>query len=270
MPWEDAPACAGQLQVLITPAPPAAVHTAITTALARDEPLAVRVALHPPYTWSTAATTDHLDVTGAFIEQLPQRRRLILVGATDLAATLAGLAEQLHRRVIIVDPRAGHLGSGAFPADAETVLAWPDQWMAEHRLRASDAVVVLSHDPRIDDRGIRAALAGGAGHVAALGSRATLRQRLRRLDGLPGLKRLAAPAGLDLGGTSTAETALSILAGIVAAGNGRTGGLLRDIGLPIHAVPGPAWDLAGSKPGCRALPVHLSAETSPRDTGAVC
>lgn len=108
--------------------------------------------------------------------------------------------------------------------------------MTQHGLRSSDAVVMLSHDPRIDDRGIRAALAGGVGHVAALGSRATHRQRLHRLDGLPGLQRLAAPAGLDLGGASLADTALSILAGMVAAENGRDGGPLRDGDLSIRAL----------------------------------
>jgi xanthine dehydrogenase accessory factor len=68
------------------------------------------------------------------------------------------------------------------------------------------------------------------------GSRATHRQRLRRLDGLPGLHRLAAPAGLDLGGASLSDTALSILAEMVAAENGRGGGPLRDGDLSIRAV----------------------------------
>jgi xanthine dehydrogenase accessory factor len=227
MPWEDAPACAGELQVLITPAPGDPVRAAITAAFDNDQPLAVRVSLRPPYTWSTATTTAELDATDAFVEHLPPRRRLILIGATDLAAVLAELAAPLRRRVVIVDPRPAHLDSGAFPSTAETVLAWPDEWLNQHPPGASDAVVVLSHDPRIDDRGIRAALAIGAGHVAALGSRATHRQRLTRLDGLPGLNRLDAPAGLDLGGAALSESALAILAGIVAAENSRTGGPLR-------------------------------------------
>jgi xanthine dehydrogenase accessory factor len=236
LPWEDAPACSGQLTVLITAAPDEPVHGAITAALTHDRPLAVRVGLHPPYAWSTAANTQRLDDTDAFIEELPQRRRLVLVGATDLAAILAVLAEPLHRTVVIVDPRAAHIGSGAFPATAKTVRAWPDEWIATHPLRASDAVIMLSHDPRIDDRGIRAALTGGAGHVAALGSRATHQQRLRRLDGQPGLDRLAAPAGLDLGGSSLADTALSILAEIIATSNERGGRSLREGHLPIRAA----------------------------------
>ncbi|WP_416986564.1 XdhC family protein [Streptomyces sp. T028] len=77
--------------------------------------------------------------------------------------------------------------------------------MARHPLAARDAVVALSHDPRIDERALRAALAGHAGYVAALGSRATHAGRLRRLTGVPGLDRLAGPAGLDLGGASLAS-----------------------------------------------------------------
>lgn len=89
VPWEDAPACSGQLHVLITPTPDDPVHAAVTAALTHDQPLAVRVGLNPPYTWSTAATARRLADTDAFVEELPQRRRLVLVGATDLAAMLA-------------------------------------------------------------------------------------------------------------------------------------------------------------------------------------
>jgi xanthine dehydrogenase accessory factor len=99
----------------------------------------------------------------------------------------------------------------------------------------SGAVVALSHDPRIDDRAIRAALAGDAGHIAALGSRATHAQRLRRLAGAAGLHRHVGPAGLDLGGASLDETALSILAEIVAVENGRDGRRLPDDHRPIRS-----------------------------------
>ncbi|MEU5943187.1 XdhC family protein [Micromonospora sp. NPDC047548] len=239
LPWEDAPACSATMEVLVLPAPPPPVHEAITMALQRDRSLAVSVGLQPPYRWSVAPTADRLPSDRpAYVEELPRRRRLVLAGATDLAAVVATLAESLDRAVSVVDPRPGHVGSGALPASARVVRAWPDEWLTGHPLGAGDAVVALSHDPRIDDRAIRAALAGGAGHVAALGSRATHAQRLQRLAGTPGLDRLAGPAGLDLGGTSLAEGALSILAEVVAAGNGRNGGRLRDSRLPIgvHAA----------------------------------
>ncbi len=235
MPWEETPACAGELQVLLTHVPEDPVRTAITSAVANDRPLAVRVALTPPYAWSVAGSADRLPLGGpAFVEELPGRRTLVLVGATDLAACVAVLAESLHLRVVVVDPRPGHVTSGAFPASCEVVREWPDAWLGE--LGAGDAVVTLTHDPRIDDRALRTALAGGAGHVAALGSRATHAQRLRRLAGTPGLDRLSGPAGLDLGGASLAETALSVLAEVVAVGNTRSGRRLRDVHAPIRAT----------------------------------
>ncbi|MFF4763112.1 XdhC family protein [Streptomyces sp. NPDC001292] len=236
LPWEEAPVCAGELRVLITAAPPDPVHGAITTALAEDRVLAVRVGLRPPYAWATAAEPGRLPDDGpAFTEELAVRPKLVLAGATDLAAILAVLAVPLQRRVVIVDPRVGHVTSGAFPGTAEVVRAWPDDWIAAHPLTESDAVVSLSHDPRIDDRALRAALAGPAGYVAALGSRATHTQRLRRLADARGVERLIGPAGLDLGGASLAESALSILAELAAVTNGRDGRRLRDGTHRIHA-----------------------------------
>ncbi|MEV4281260.1 XdhC family protein [Actinoplanes xinjiangensis] len=229
MPWEPAPACAGDLRVLITPAPPPPVHAAITAALATDGTLDVGTALDAPYDWRLGATA------GAFVERLRPRRRLVLVGATDLAATIAAMARHLGRRVVIVDPRAGHLASGAFPASAALVRRWPDEWLRHHPLDDLDALITLSHDPRIDDLALRTVLAGPAGYVAALGSRATHRQRLARLDGTPGIARLRGPAGLDLGGAGIGETALSILAELVALDHGRTGHSLYSGHLPIRA-----------------------------------
>ncbi|MFS8104726.1 XdhC family protein [Lentzea alba] len=237
MPWEETPACAGELQVLLTRTPAAPIRAAITSALADDRPLAVRVELEPPYSWSVADTATWRGTGGpAFVEELVLRSTLVLIGATDLAAVLARLAEPLHRRVIILDPRPGHVMSGGFPASCEVIRAWPDEWIGGIHLTAADAVVTLTHDPRIDDRAIRAALLSGAGHVAALGSRATHARRLLRLHGTTGLDRLNGPAGLDLGGASLAETALSILAEVVAAGNARTGQRLREVHTPIRAT----------------------------------
>lgn len=242
LPWEDAPACAGELRVLITPAPPEPVHSAITMALSEDRLLAVRVGLRPPYLWSTTTFPGQLSEDGpAFTEKLAGRPRLVLIGATDLAAVLATLAPTLDRKVVIIDPRPDHVASGIFPSAIEVVRDWPDEWIARHPLAARDAVVTLSHDPRIDDRALRAALAGPAVYVAALGSRATHAQRLQRLAGVPGLTRLIGPAGLDLGGASLAESALSILAELVAVDNGRGGRRLRDGHLPIRAVTTAAY-----------------------------
>lgn len=231
MPWEPTPACAGELHVLITAAPPDEVHTAITAALAADRELTVSITLDPPHTWQLGEPA-----TPAFVDRLRPRPRLVLVGATDLATLIAGMAAPLHRRIIVVDPRARHLTSGAFPATATLVRSWPDAWLHRNPLDASDALITLSHDLRIDDRALRAALAGPARYVAALGSRATHAQRLHRLAGTPGLTRLRGPAGLDLGGAHLGETALSILAELVAVDHDRTGRPLHHGHAPFRSV----------------------------------
>ncbi|MEV6140632.1 XdhC family protein [Nocardia sp. NPDC051990] len=238
LPWEQGPACSGELRVLITPAPPAAVHSAITLALAHDTQLAIRIELRSPYTWAVSSRPGSSDCAApAFTEMIGRRRKLVLVGATDLAAIMAELAQAMHFAVVVLDPRPGHLGSRAFPSTATLVRAWADEWLTAHPLDAQDALVTVSHDPRIDDRALEAALAGRARYVAALGSRATHAQRLRRLTRSVESQRLRGPAGLDLGGITLAETAVSILAEIVATENGRVGGPLRHGDRPIHTLP---------------------------------
>jgi xanthine dehydrogenase accessory factor len=111
-----------------------------------------------------------------------------------------------------------------------------DAYLAEHPPAPQDAVLVVTHDPKIDDWALIAALPGPAGHVAVLGSRATHADRILRLEGTPGLDRLAGPAGLDLGAESTAETALSLLAEIVAVANGRSGARLATTSGPITGM----------------------------------
>lgn len=236
MPWEANPACTGELQVLIVPAPPEPAHSKITASLAQDRALTVSVTLEQPHRWNVSTGADHGQRRGVFVERLEPRRRLLLVGATDLAAALAALTATLDRRVVVIDPRLGHLSAGALPATAELVHAWPDDWLERNPLGATDSLVTLSHDPRIDDRALRAALPSPAGYVAALGSRATHAQRLHRLAGVAGLDRLAGPAGLDLGGAALAETALSILAEVVAVENGRTGQPLRGGHRPVRTA----------------------------------
>ncbi|MBQ1023787.1 XdhC family protein [Micromonospora sp. C95] len=227
MPWEPAPACTGELTVLVCPAPTGTVYTAIGAALATRCPLAVGVALEPPFRWSTAAGRDGLPAGEKhFVEELHPGPTLLVVGATDLAVTLAALAARIGYRVVVVDPRPAYAQSERVPAAEDVICAWPDDFLATRSLDVRDAVLVLTHDPRIDDRAIRAALSGSAGYVGVLGSRQTHAQRLARLAGTPGLHRLTGPAGLDLGAGSLAQTALSMLAEVVAVGNQRAGGRL--------------------------------------------
>jgi len=157
-------------------------------------------------------------------------RRMLLVGANDFSAALAPLARTLGYRVTICDPRAAFASSPRFADAAEVVVGWPAEALAAQAPGPRDAVLVLSHDPKLDVPALRAALASEAGYVGALGSRRTTAERERRLRaaGVPerALARISAPCGLDIGGATPEEAAISILAELVARRNGRAGGRL--------------------------------------------
>jgi xanthine dehydrogenase accessory factor len=157
--------------------------------------------------------------------------RLILFGAVELAAAVSHLARPLGWRAYVVDPRARFAVAERFP-DAEAVLAaWPDQAFAElGGIDGDTAVLVLTHDPVLDDPALEIALRSEAMFIGAMGSRRTQAARRERLAaaGLSeeALARLSGPVGLDLGARTALETALSILGEIVAARHGRAGGRL--------------------------------------------
>ena len=161
-----------------------------------------------------------------FVEVLLPARRLILVGGVHIAIALVTFAKALGFRTILVDPREPFGNAKRFPNADEIVSEWPDRAIERLVPNASTAVAVLSHDPKLDDPALVAALRGPAFYVGALGSRRTHEKRRGRLlaAGLTEeeLARLHAPIGLDLGGRSPEEIALAVIAQIVAARNGIT------------------------------------------------
>jgi len=160
-----------------------------------------------------------------FIEPLCRPPRLVLVGATHIAQVLVRLATELGFRPVVVDPRAAMANRRRFP-QARLVLEQPDRALPE-LLDERAAVVVLSHDPKLDDPALKVALASKAFYVGALGSRKTQRARLERLrasgQSEAALRRLRGPAGLPIGGQGASEIALSILAEIVATRRAKPG-----------------------------------------------
>jgi xanthine dehydrogenase accessory factor len=164
--------------------------------------------------------------------------RMIIFGAIDFASALAPLAKGLGYRVTIADPRRAFLDSPRFSSVAQTVAAWPQDALADMTLGARDAVLVFTHDPKLDVPAVIAALATDAGYVGALGSRRTTDDRNARLReaGVTDeqLARLYAPCGLDIGSSTVEETAVAILAEIVAARAGRAGRSLREGSGPIR------------------------------------
>lgn len=167
-----------------------------------------------------------------FVEAFSPRPRLIVVGATEVARHLVGFARGLGYGTIVIDPRRAFAAPDRFP-DVDTLLTdWPEDAFAAVGLGPFDAVAVLSHDPKLDEPAILAAFRLGARYVGAIGSAKTQAERRDRLQaaGLhpDDLDRLRAPIGLDLGGREPSETALGIIAEIVAARRGGSAVPMRD------------------------------------------
>jgi xanthine dehydrogenase accessory factor len=153
-----------------------------------------------------------------FIEALTPPNRLIIVGAVHIAQALVPMARVAGFQVVVIDPRETFATPERFPG-VETRTDWPDQAVGGLALNDRTAVVVLTHDPKIDDSILQAALTSPAFYVGALGSRMTQEKRNIRLEerGLGGddLARLHGPIGLDIGSKSPAEIAVAILAEII-------------------------------------------------------
>ncbi|NOR82680.1 MAG: xanthine dehydrogenase, partial [Ardenticatenales bacterium] len=153
---------------------------------------------------------------------------LIIVGAVHPAIPLVRMGKTLGFRVTVVDPRSRFANRERFPEADQIVVEWPQEAMAQLGIDGRSAIAILTHDPKIDDPALAAALNTGAFYVGAIGSRSTHAQRLERLERLgmtaEQLERVHSPIGLDVGGRSPEEMALSILAEVIAVRNGRRGG----------------------------------------------
>ncbi len=162
-----------------------------------------------------------------FVETFAAPPRLVVFGAVQAAIPLVRMAQEMGWRTAVTDARAAFASRERFP-DADAVLVgWPDEVFSALRLSSDDAVVVMTHDPKLDEPAILEAFRAGCRYVGAMGSRRTQDGRRERLlrDGLTEeqLKRLHGPIGLDLGGREPGEMALAILAEIVAERNDATG-----------------------------------------------
>lgn len=167
--------------------------------------------------------------------------RLIVFGAVDIAAPLCTLARTAGFRPYVVDPRARFARPERFPDAEQVIAAWPEEaFAALGGIDPATSVAVLTHDPKLDDAALKIALRSPARFVGAMGSRRAQERRRERLlaAGVTDeeLARLAAPLGLDLGGVTAGETALSVLAEVIAARHGHEGGRLSQARGRIHEV----------------------------------
>jgi xanthine dehydrogenase accessory factor len=173
-----------------------------------------------------------------YIQAFSTRPRMVVFGAIDFSAEMADVASEIGYEVTICDAREPFIRSPRFSRSAEVVVDWPDRYLRDVRLGPRDVVLVFTHDPKFDEPALTAALASGAGYVGALGSRRTQERRVERLRdaGLDdeSIARIHAPCGLDVGARTPAETAISILAEVIAVRTGRTGDRLKETSGPIH------------------------------------
>jgi xanthine dehydrogenase accessory factor len=181
-----------------------------------------------------------LDGETVFAEMLGPPPRVVVIGAIDTAEELCRAAKSLGWRTVVTDPRPALATRERLPSPDELVVAWPDEALERLVPDRDTAVVVLTHDERLDLPALTSALAGEAFYVGAIGSRRTQAKRRERLIEAGAdedeLERLSGPAGLDLGAQTPAETAVSILAEILAVRAGRTGGRLREGNGRIHST----------------------------------
>jgi xanthine dehydrogenase accessory factor len=174
------------------------------------------------------ALTEDVD---AFVDVFPLPPLLAIIGAVHVAQALVPFAERLGFHIAVVDARASLATRERFPTVSDLIVAWPDEAYEQLPITRTSAIVILTHDPKFDEPAIVGAMKTDAGYIGAVGSRKTNADRRGRLleAGLTDadLERLHGPIGLDIGGSSPEEMAISILGEIIAVRNGRSGGSLK-------------------------------------------
>ena len=149
--------------------------------------------------------------------------RLLIVGAVHAAQAMLPMALGLGFAITVIDPRRAFATAERLPG-VTIHHGWPDDAMAELRPDTRTAIVTLTHDPKIDDPALDAALRSPAFYIGALGSRRTHAKRLERLAELghaaEAMARIRAPIGLDIRAVTAAEIGLSIMAEIIATRRG--------------------------------------------------
>jgi xanthine dehydrogenase accessory factor len=183
------------------------------------------------------------EAVAVFVESFAPPPQLLVFGAVDFTGALARIGKVLGYRVTVCDAREVFATKARFPFADDVVVDWPHRLLERvgDQLGPRDAVCVLTHDPKFDVPAVKAALQTRVGYLGAMGSRRTTDDRNRRLrdEGVTDeeLARVMAPIGLDLGARTPEETAISILAEVIATRTGRSAPSLRDTEGDIHDDP---------------------------------
>ncbi len=223
-------ACGGTIRVLVEPVGQGlteAMLADLVAARAERRPVAYRVhpqtgvrALLPPggdLTDRFRSDRSGLEEDGSFTAIHNPPLRMVLVGAVHIAQALVPMARACGYDPVLIDPRGSFGAAHRFPG--ERILDdWPDAAMRAVAPDARTAVVTLTHDPKLDDPALHAALASPAFYIGCLGSSRTHAKRLDRLRAAgvtdARIARLHAPVGLDIGAKSPGEIAVSVMAQI--------------------------------------------------------
>ena len=186
------------------------------------------------------AAVRELDGRQLFFDVYAPQPRLLIVGAVDFAAALARLARFTGFKVTVVDARERFATTERIPDADEVVVAWPQEHLAANPPDDATYAAVLTHEPRFDDPTLTALLRSPVAYIGAMGSRRAHAERLERLRkagfGDADIARISGPIGLDIGAKSPEETAVSILAEVIAARHGRSGGPLSERTAPVHTI----------------------------------
>jgi len=175
-----------------------------------------------------------------FFQSFAPELRMIIFGAVDFCRTLCQLAKFLGYHVTICDARSALATAERFP-EADAVMATsPKQYLQKIEVTERTVIAVLTHDPKFDVPILTAAVKTQAGYIGAMGSRQATQDRRKRLQAagltLGEIDRIHAPIGLDLGARNPQETAVSIMAEIIADSNGRWGEPLSSNKNAIHST----------------------------------
>lgn len=229
-------------KLLVQPAKPSLGtlgHPELDRVVERDALAELEVGRSGVRSYGTQGQQRETDLT-VFIESQAPPPRMLIFGAVDFTAALADLAKLLGYRVVVADARPVFATRKRFPMADELRVSWPDQVFDEFGadLGPRDAVAILTHDNKFDVPAVVRALATNVGYIGVMGSRKTHERRTERLRDAgvddEGLARLRSPLGIDIGGRTPEETAVSICAEIIALRSGRKVTALRDTDGPIH------------------------------------
>ena len=191
--------------------------------------------------WAERSELREHDGATLFVDVVAPPPRVVVFGAVDFAAALCRVARAAGWRPFVVDPRSRFATAERFPDAVEVLAEWPAEAIAHlGGIDRATYLAILTHDPKLDDAALIIALDSDAPYIGAMGSRRAQAKRRERLLAAgvdeSKLERIAAPIGLDLGGMSAEETAVSIMGELIAVRNGREGGRLSASRGRIHEV----------------------------------